>query len=125
MRTVVVACLVCIVPLSDYLFYGRVDVELHSVRDWLCVAPIGVAGGLLGGIFARLVARTMPRVTRLGACVDQRRLLVVDQELVEGDPVGLGHRRDPVDAAGDVVDPCLHRGLLFDTQQCAVIEDYK
>ncbi len=64
-RTVAVACLLCIAVLGDYLFYGEVRVRLH-LRDWLIVPPIGVAGGLLGGLFAHAVARTAPRVRRLG-----------------------------------------------------------
>jgi len=64
-RTVAVACLVCIVPLSDYLFYGRIEARLGSLREWLAVPVIGVLGGLLGGAFAQAVASTTPRVTRL------------------------------------------------------------
>ena len=45
------------------------------------------------------------------AGVDQRRPLVVDQELIEGDAVRVGHRRDAVDPADDVVDAGLHDAL--------------
>ena len=48
-------------------------------------------------------------VQEVVARVDERRALVVDQELVERDPVGLRERRDPLAAARDVVDPRLHR----------------
>src|SRR5262245_1194105 len=61
--TVAVACLVCIVPLSNYLFYGRVDVQLRGLGEWLAVPVIGLVIGLLGGCFARAVAHTTPRVT--------------------------------------------------------------
>lgn len=64
-RTVAVACLVCIAALSNYLFYGQVDTQLRSAREWLAVPAIGLAGGLLGGCFAQAVATTAPRVTRL------------------------------------------------------------
>jgi H+/Cl- antiporter ClcA len=64
-RTVVVASLVCIVPLSNYLFYGEVDVRLHTLREWLVVPPIGLAAGFLGGCFAQAVVTTVPRVARL------------------------------------------------------------
>ncbi len=65
-RTVLVACLLCLALLGPYLFYGQVDVGLRSLREWLWVPVIGVGGGLLGGLFARLVIEVMPRVTRLG-----------------------------------------------------------
>jgi len=65
MRTVVIACLVCVAALSDYLFYGRVDVQLRTVREWLAVPVIGIGLGLLGGCFARAVAHTTPRIMRL------------------------------------------------------------
>jgi len=64
LRTVAVACLVCVAVLSDYLFYGEVQVRLQ-VREWLIVPAIGLGGGLLGGLFARAVASTTPRVRRL------------------------------------------------------------
>ena len=64
-RTVAVACLVCIGALSDYLFYGQVDVQLHTLREWAAVPAIGLGGGILGGCFARAVARTTPRLVRI------------------------------------------------------------
>jgi H+/Cl- antiporter ClcA len=64
-RSVAIACLVCIAALSNYLFYGLVEAQLHSLRDWLVVPVIGLAGGLLGGCFAQAVAVTLPRVARL------------------------------------------------------------
>lgn len=66
MRTPIVACLLCLGVLGYYLFYGQVTVELMSVRAWLWVPVIGLAGGLLGGAFARAVVVTTPRVVRLG-----------------------------------------------------------
>jgi H+/Cl- antiporter ClcA len=64
-RTVAVACIVCIVPLSDYLFYGHIDLRFPTLREWFAVPLIGVVGGVLGGCFAQAVASTAPRVTRL------------------------------------------------------------
>lgn len=64
-RTVAIACIAAIAVLGDYLFYGAVDVRLHEVREWLVVPLIGLAGGLLGGLFAQAVASTVPRVRRL------------------------------------------------------------
>jgi H+/Cl- antiporter ClcA len=64
-RTGAVASLVCIVPLSDYLFYGELNVRLHTVNEWLVTPAIGVVAGFLGGCFARAVASVVPRVARL------------------------------------------------------------
>lgn len=64
-RTVAVACLVCIAVLTNYLFYGQVDTPRLGIREWIAVPLIGLAGGLLGGCFARAVAVTTPRVSRL------------------------------------------------------------
>jgi H+/Cl- antiporter ClcA len=64
-RTVVVACLVCMVPLSNYYFYGRVEAQLSTWGQWLLVPVLGIGCGLLGGCFARAVAATTPRVVRL------------------------------------------------------------
>src|SRR5215472_2712914 len=64
-RTVAIACLVCIIPLSNYLFYGQVGVQFRSLQEWLLVPAIGLVGGALGGGFAQAVASTTPRVGRL------------------------------------------------------------
>lgn len=65
-RAVVVACLVCVSVLSNYLFYGQVDAQLRGPRQWLVVPAIGIVCGLLGGCFAQAVATVTPRVARLG-----------------------------------------------------------
>ncbi len=67
-RTVMVACLACAAVWGNYFFYGRLDfdravpLEFHSPGPWLAVVIIGLAGGLLGGLFARLIIFLMPRV---------------------------------------------------------------
>jgi hypothetical protein len=51
----------------------------------------------------------------LRAGVEQERVVVVDQELVEGEPCGpdVGHEgRDAVDALGDLVDGGGHRASV-------------
>ena len=64
-RTVLVACLLCVAVLGNYLFYGRVETALPTARAWLWTPVIGLAGGLLGGAFARAVVEATPRVARL------------------------------------------------------------
>jgi len=64
-RTAIVACLVSIVALGDYLFYGTVAASLATVDEWLAVPVIGVAGGLLGGLFAQALVSIAPRYARV------------------------------------------------------------
>ena len=70
-RTVMVACLVCSAVLGNYFFYGRVDfdrlvpLEYTSPGPWIAVVIIGLAGGLLGGLFAKVLLALMPYVSRL------------------------------------------------------------
>jgi len=70
-RTVMVACLVCMVFLGNYFFYGRIDydrllpLEFMSPGPWIAVVIIGLAGGLLGGLFAKVLLALVPCVSRL------------------------------------------------------------
>ena len=70
-RTVFVACLVCMAFLGNYYAFGEVDfgrkwpLEYLSPGPWVAVLLIGLAGGLLGGLFARLLLIVVPHVTRL------------------------------------------------------------
>ena len=64
-RTVGVACIVCIIPLGDYLFYGRIETGLYTVEQWLAVPIIAIVGGLLGGLFAQAVASVTPRISAM------------------------------------------------------------
>jgi len=66
-RTVIVACLLCWVPLGDYLFYGALDTGLGSAAEWAVVPVVGLAGGLVGGAFARAVAESAGVVRRWSA----------------------------------------------------------
>jgi H+/Cl- antiporter ClcA len=69
-RTVMVACLVCMVFLGNYFFYGRVDydrllpLEFLAPGPWVAVLVIGVAGGALGGLFAKVLLVVVPHVSR-------------------------------------------------------------
>ncbi|MBJ7391446.1 MAG: chloride channel protein [Chthoniobacterales bacterium] len=70
-RTVMVACLVCVVFLGNYFFYGRIDydrlipLEFMSPGPWVAVLIIGLAGGLLGGLFAKVLLVLVPYVSRM------------------------------------------------------------
>ncbi|MEW6270790.1 MAG: chloride channel protein [Thermodesulfobacteriota bacterium] len=63
-RTAIVACLVSIVALGDYLFYGRIEASLATLEEWLWVPAIGVAGGLAGGSFSQALVWLAPRYGR-------------------------------------------------------------
>lgn len=69
-RTVFVACLVCMVFLGNYCAFGEVDfgrtwsLEYLTPGPWVAVLLIGVVGGLLGGLFARLLLLVVPHVSR-------------------------------------------------------------
>lgn len=70
-RTVMVACLVCMVFLGNYFFYGRIDydrllpLEFMTPGPWIAVLMIGIVGGLLGGLFAKVLLLVVPHVSRL------------------------------------------------------------
>lgn len=65
-RAVVIACLVCVIFLHDYLFYGRVEAFVPTDWwPWISVIEIGLIGGFLGGLFAAAVVWCMPRVSSL------------------------------------------------------------
>jgi H+/Cl- antiporter ClcA len=70
-RSVMVACLVCLVFVGNYYSFGQVDfgrnlpLEFLSPGPWVAVLIIGAVGGLLGGMFAKVLLLLAPRVTRL------------------------------------------------------------
>jgi len=63
-RTTIVACLLSIGLLGDYLFYGAIAVSSLTVHEWLLVPAIGIAGGLLGGLFSRALLAVGPGYAR-------------------------------------------------------------
>jgi len=70
-RTVMVACLICAVFVGNYYSIGEVDfgrslpLEFLSPGPWVAVLLIGAVGGLLGGLFAKILLFLAPKVTRL------------------------------------------------------------
>ena len=68
-RTVLVACVVCVLAVGNHYFYGNLDtgrspLHLDGWRPWIAVLAIGAVGGLLGGGFSRLLLALTPRVSR-------------------------------------------------------------
>ncbi len=68
-RTVVIACVICAIGMGNDYFYGELDqgrspLALAGWKPWIAVLAIGAAGGLLGGLFSRLLLVCMPVVSR-------------------------------------------------------------
>jgi H+/Cl- antiporter ClcA len=52
-RTTLVASIICMMIFGDYLFYGKIGLQLHEPIEWLVVPLFGIVFGLLGGLFAQ------------------------------------------------------------------------
>ncbi|GHC05708.1 chloride channel protein [Cerasicoccus arenae] len=68
-RTVILACMVCVLFLGNYYFYGELDygrdpLVFDSFTQWLLIPIIAVIGGLLGGLFSKTLLICMPYVNR-------------------------------------------------------------
>jgi len=53
--TVIAAGLTSQAILGDYTYFGRTHVAIGSLAGWLAVPVCGVLGGLLGGLFSRIL----------------------------------------------------------------------
>jgi len=76
-RTVVLACVVCVIGMGNGYFYGDLDAGrspllIEGWKPWIAVLLIGVVGGGLGGSFSRLLLLVMPHVSRW---IKRRKLL--------------------------------------------------
>jgi H+/Cl- antiporter ClcA len=57
--TVIAAGLVSQVLLGDYTYFGSTPATLVVAGDWLAVPVCGVVGGVMGGLFSRLLIATI------------------------------------------------------------------
>ncbi len=67
---VIFAGLASIGIIGNYTYFGTTSAVLHSWQDWVAVLICGVAGGLGGGAFAKVVVwgtEPLPRFHPLGA----------------------------------------------------------
>ncbi len=55
MGTVIAAGVTSLALQGDYTYFGTTRATLHGVEGWLAVPILGVAGGLLGGGFSRVL----------------------------------------------------------------------
>ncbi len=55
LSTMIAAGLVSLALLGNYAYFGTTTMALHGAQSWLAVGVCGVAGGLAGGVFSRLV----------------------------------------------------------------------
>jgi H+/Cl- antiporter ClcA len=53
--TVIAAGLVSLALLGDYTYFGASALGLHGMEQWLAVPVCGVLGGVMGGLFSRIV----------------------------------------------------------------------
>lgn len=55
LTAVIIAGIVSIALLGNYAYFGHTSASLRQLDDWLAVLVCGLAGGLLGGLFSRVV----------------------------------------------------------------------
>jgi H+/Cl- antiporter ClcA len=53
--TVIAAGLTSLALMGNYTYFGTTDLALRHGTDWLAIPVCGVAGGLAGGLFSRIV----------------------------------------------------------------------
>jgi H+/Cl- antiporter ClcA len=63
LTTVIIAGMASLALLGNYTYFGRSAASLTTAREWLAVPLCGVFGGLLGGVFSRIVL-TVSRMTK-------------------------------------------------------------
>jgi H+/Cl- antiporter ClcA len=73
---VIAAGLTSLAVMGNYTYFGTSATALHSARDWLAIAVCGVAGGLMGGLFSRiLVTMSVGLAHPVGRAIRSHRLL--------------------------------------------------
>ena len=55
LTAVIVSGIVSLALLGNYTYFGHTSAALADVNDWVAVVVCGLTGGLLGGLFSRLV----------------------------------------------------------------------
>ena len=74
--TVIAGGLVSLAYLGNYSYFGSTNLILHGADEWLAVPLCGIAGGLAGGLFSRIVvAAAGPWLGRAGRWMKKRPVL--------------------------------------------------
>jgi H+/Cl- antiporter ClcA len=74
--TVIAGGLVSLALMGNYNYFGTTNLAIHGVSGWLAVPLCGVAGGLCGGLFSRIVvAAAGPWRGAMGRWLKSRPLL--------------------------------------------------
>ena len=55
LTAVIVAGVASLALLGNYTYFGETAAFLHSAKDWAAVPLCGILGGVLGGVFSRIV----------------------------------------------------------------------
>lgn len=63
---VIAAGIVSLALLGNYTYFGTTAVTLHGAAGWLAVPICGVGGGLLGGLFSRILIAAAGGLPRFG-----------------------------------------------------------
>ncbi|MGH8311972.1 MAG: chloride channel protein, partial [Gammaproteobacteria bacterium] len=64
---VIIAGVVALGILGNYTYFGVTSASFTAVKDWIAVPVCGVIGGLLGGVYSRLLVAGMRRLRPLFA----------------------------------------------------------
>jgi H+/Cl- antiporter ClcA len=74
--TVIAAGLTSLAVMGNYTYFGTSATALHSGTDWLAIPVCGIVGGLMGGLFSRiLVTLAAGFVHPIGRAIKSRPLL--------------------------------------------------
>jgi H+/Cl- antiporter ClcA len=110
---VIAAGLTSLAVIGNYTYFGTTGAVLEGAADWMAVPVCGVVGGLLGGLFSRIViavARGLPGA--VGQWIGRHPVLFAAScgfgvalcGLASGDAIyatGYGHAKALLDGTGD------------------------
>ncbi|SMO99762.1 chloride channel protein [Paracoccus laeviglucosivorans] len=77
LSTVVIAGIAALAISGSYTYLGPANATSHLPHDWLLVAAVGIAGGVLGATFSRSVLYLTRRMRRWKPASTKRKLLLI------------------------------------------------
>lgn len=127
---VIISGLVSLGIVGDYTYFGTTSATVGQARDWVTVAVVGVAGGLIGGGFSRLMLEGSRRIARLTAPSPMRRrlllaagcgvLVAVTGILTHGATFGTGYEQARAAISSQPVTPGFWLGKFVATLATAI-----